>query len=194
LAWFRRSSISRKVLDDLRHLRFECILLYVALPKLEQIKPEGADETHKKTRKNQLHPQRYGFNSKNAIRGQAATDMNISQGTDDEEIPNLEPVFDFLRDRGVKKIIRVSVVDHPGPSHSDSVIESCLKGFEIEEWNWKKVDLCTDVIASSSVSAREISLYSSCNNAVLKYWASREGLLNTIKFPKVGSLCPARTF
>lgn len=122
------------------------------------------------------------------------TDTSASQRTDDEAIPNLKPVFDFLRERGVKKIIRLSVVDHPSPSHGDSVIEECLKKFEVEEWDWKRVDLCTDVIANSTASAREISLYSSCNNAVLKYWASQEGLLNSGKFPKVGSLCPAQTF
>lgn len=60
-----------------------------------------------------------------------------------------------------------------------------LYGFKVEEWDWKKMDICSDVIHESSPAVREVSLYSSGNNAVLMGWASEEGLGNRKKFPLV---------
>lgn len=51
-------------------------------------------------------------------------------------------------------------------------------------WDWKKLDLCTDVIAESTKKVREVSLYSSGNNAVLMGWASADGLVNVKRFPR----------
>ena len=79
----------------------------------------------------------------------------------------------------------MTVIDDGHPCHSDEVIEEALKGFQVEEWDWKKVDLCTDVISNSTEVARRVSLYSSCNNAVLMGWASSDGLGDRKKFPKV---------
>jgi hypothetical protein len=77
------------------------------------------------------------------------------------------------------------VVDYGSPCHSDTAIEKALEGFQIETWDWKKTDLCTDVIWNSTKIASHISLYSSCNNAVLMGWASSDGLGDRKKFPKV---------
>lgn len=85
----------------------------------------------------------------------------------------------------MRKIVKVMVVDDGNPAHLDSVIEEALRGLEVEVWDWKKIDLCTDVIAESSDKVREISLYSSGNNAVLMGWASPGGLANPKNFPKV---------
>lgn len=80
----------------------------------------------------------------------------------------MEEIFQWLRDNGVKKILTAIVLDNIEPSHSDAAIENSLKDFKVEVWDWKKLDLNSDVIANSTNGAvREISLYSSGNNAVL---------------------------
>lgn len=94
-------------------------------------------------------------------------------------------VFRWLRENGVKKIVKVMVIDDGDPSHADSSIEEALHGFDVEKWDWKRLDLNTDVIAASTKVAEEISLYSSGNNAVLMGWASPQGLPNKENFPRV---------
>ena len=97
-------------------------------------------------------------------------------------------VFDWLHNNGVKKIVKVMVIDDGDPSHSDSSIEKALHRFEVEIWDWKRVDLNTDVIHKCSKRVREVSLYSSGNNAVLMGWASMEGLRSEVLFPDVSLL------
>lgn len=70
------------------------------------------------------------------------------------------------------------VVDDGDLPHADTAIVEALYGFKVEEWDWKRVDICSDVISESSLAIREVSLYSSGNNAVLMGWASEEGLVN----------------
>jgi hypothetical protein len=100
-------------------------------------------------------------------------------------LTDMKLIFDWLRSKDVKKIFKVMVIDDGNPSHSDAAIEDALRGLEVEVWDWKKLDLSTDVIAESSKRVKEVSLYSSGNNAVLMGWASPEGLTNLEKFPKV---------
>jgi hypothetical protein len=102
---------------------------------------------------------------------------------------DLVAVFDWLRNNGVEKIMKVIVIDDTQPSHSDSSIEAALKGFEVEVWDWKRPDLSTEVIGNSTKYVREISLYSTGNNAVLLGWVSpRGGLLDEGMFPMVSWL------
>ncbi|PYI24832.1 hypothetical protein BO99DRAFT_5075 [Aspergillus violaceofuscus CBS 115571] len=74
-------------------------------------------------------------------------------------------------------------------TQSDEAIEECLDGLKVEVWNWKKIDLCTDVIAKEALeTAREVSLYSSDssgNNAVLLGWSSADGLARFPNLEKV---------
>ena len=79
------------------------------------------------------------------------------------------------------------VVDDGDLPHADAAIVEALYGFQVEEWDWKKMDLCADVIYESSPGVREVSLYSSGNNAILVGWASAEGLANRRNFPQVSS-------
>ncbi|KAK1240300.1 hypothetical protein MKX08_007742 [Trichoderma sp. CBMAI-0020] len=125
-------TISKSLLKSLsNNLRFETILLYVALPKLTLGNSEEM----------------------NGENGEKST-FPAKRGT----ITDLRVVFDWLRKK------------------CDEVIEEALKGFQVENWDWKKEDLCTDVIAASSNQIKSISFYSSGNNAVLMGWASSEGL------------------
>lgn len=100
-------------------------------------------------------------------------------------LTDMKVIFDWLRSKDVRKIVKVMVIDDGTPSHSDAAIEDALRGLDVEIWDWKKLDLCTDVIAESSKKVKEVSLYSSGNNAVLMGWASSEGLANMQKFPRV---------
>lgn len=116
---------------------------------------------------------------------------------DSEQIPrkrglsHLITVFKWLRKNHVERIIKVMVIDDEDPPHADSSIEEALKDFQVEIWDWKRLDLSTEVIYNSTKVVKEISLYSSGNNSVLMGWASQQGLPNDAKFPKVlGMLFP----
>jgi hypothetical protein len=108
-------------------------------------------------------------------------------------LSHLVTVFNWLRENHVEKIVKVMVIDDADPSHSDASIEEALHDFGIEIWDWKKLDLSTDVIWRATTApgdkdvsvVREISLYSTGNNAVLMGWASPQGLTNKKKFPTV---------
>jgi hypothetical protein len=84
-------------------------------------------------------------------------------------------IFDLLWKKGVRKIIRVIVDDDEDTPHSDEVIES-LKRFGIEDWDWKKVDLCSEVLLKAAPNAEKITLYCSGNNAILRSWSAEDGL------------------
>ncbi|OBT68012.1 hypothetical protein VE03_01564 [Pseudogymnoascus sp. 23342-1-I1] len=153
--------IKHEYLDQLeKHLKFESILKYVALPVLAV-----ESQPVRGLRRNRPPP------------SETKSDLHRNGRSD------LVAVFDWLWGMGVREIIRVIVVDDGDLSHADTAIVEALYGFKVEEWDWKRVDLCSDVIYESSPHIREVSLYSSGNNAVLMGWASAEGLGNRDKFP-----------
>lgn len=102
-------------------------------------------------------------------------------------LKDLIKIFNWLRKNHVKKIIKVIVVDDGDIAHSDSAIRDCVQGFDVLKWDWKKVDLCSEVIYEAARNVEEVTLYSSGNNAVLLGWSSSDGFL---KFPKVNPLPP----
>ncbi|RYP64178.1 hypothetical protein DL771_008869 [Monosporascus sp. 5C6A] len=153
--------IKHEYLDQLeKHLKFESILKYVALPVLS-VESQAARNP----------------------RSQLAPPNETHSGLRRNGRSDLVAVFDWLWRRGVREIIKVMVVDDGDLPHADAAIVEALYGFKVEEWDWKRVDLCSDVIHESSPAVREVSLYSSGNNAVLMGWASAEGLGNRDKFP-----------
>lgn len=79
----------------------------------------------------------------------------------------------------------MTVFDEDSPCHTDEAICKCLEGFDIEVWDWRKIDISTEVIARSSGEIQKIYLYSSGNQAVLKGWASAGGFDDRDKFPEV---------
>ncbi|KAK2616050.1 hypothetical protein N8I77_002766 [Diaporthe amygdali] len=151
----------KKVFD---HLGFESVLQYVAFPQIDVKTIEESGHTEGRT----------------------------------EWIP--DPVvifFDWLRHkkRGVKKIIRVIVddfEDHEAShnSHSDEGIEQALDGFNVEILDWARPDICPSSLLKFGQSLREINLYWSGRNPVLRAWSEAEGLcklrnLERIKIIKV---------
>jgi hypothetical protein len=93
-------------------------------------------------------------------------------------------VFDWLRSNGVRTILEVRVQDDEDISHSDEVIENALVGFGVELWDWKRFDICSETIFHAAPGAREVFLYSSGNNAVLRSWSCKHGLvkLKNVRF------------
>ncbi|RWA08804.1 hypothetical protein EKO27_g6306 [Xylaria grammica] len=141
-------------------LRFESVLSYVALPRLSIQDDKDL---------------------------QQYLDMEIDNENNEKEIAeivgskgkgltNLYPIFRWLRLLDVRSIVKVTVIDDVEPSHSDAAIEACLEGFNIEKWNWKKFDICSNVILKAAPNVQDVILYSSSNNAVLLGWASSMGL------------------
>ncbi|EFY88119.1 subtilisin, putative [Metarhizium acridum CQMa 102] len=156
LAGLPKTYISLSFLRELgTHIRFESVLKYVALPMLSVELPKTQQFARKKL------PQ-----------------AEVKSMTD------LRAVFEWLRQSQVKKIIKVTVIDYGGQRHSDPAIEEALRGFDVEVWDWKKVDLCSDVIFNCASSVREISLYPSGNGAALMGWSGPKGFGNRKKFPK----------
>ncbi|KAK4452495.1 hypothetical protein QBC34DRAFT_26249 [Podospora aff. communis PSN243] len=140
-----------------RHLKFESVLSYVALPMLSVVDPMDAH-------------------------AQGDSDLeSIGKGRRD-----MGKIFEWLRKENVETIHEVTVIDSTEPSHSDAAIENALRGFNVETWDWKKLDLNCDVIANcTNKGATDVSLYCSGNYAVLMGWASTDGLRSIEKFPKL---------
>ncbi|KAK6362730.1 hypothetical protein TWF730_000186 [Orbilia blumenaviensis] len=159
------------------HLKFESILKYVALPSLSFEMDDGSITKRSSS---------YGRDTKDMAK-ESSNHTTARKGRKGRQkgLTNMQIIFDWLRERGVQKIIKVIIVDNGDVAHSDEAIENCLKGFDVEIWNWKRVDLGADVIQyAAGTSVKEISLYSSGNNAVLTGWSGPDGLGCPEKFPK----------
>lgn len=94
-------------------------------------------------------------------------------------------VFDWLRKEKVKKVIRVIVMDGGSVPHSDEAIVESLKGLDVEVWDWRKFDICSETIHQAAENVRIVHLYCSGSNAVLRSWSSEQGLVRLEK------VCPA---
>ncbi|KAI8675461.1 Peptidase-S8 domain-containing protein [Fusarium keratoplasticum] len=132
----------------LSKLKFEDILQYVAIPKL----------------------------SVQANRAGERSGSRRSAKPDGAGRRDLCYVFDRLRKKGVKTILKVFIDDSSMPAHSDEAIEDALKSMDVEVWDWNKTDLCTEVIYKVAPKARGVHLYWSGNNAVLRGWSEEGGL------------------
>ena len=83
-------------------------------------------------------------------------------------------MFNFLRRKGVKRIIHVIVADQDGVPHSDAAIEKALSKFQVEIWDWQRFDLCTETIACVAPAVEQAHLYWSGNSAVLWGWSEKD--------------------
>jgi len=68
-------------------------------------------------------------------------------------------LFEWLRQHNVERIVKFIVIDDGDPAHCNDAIKRALRPFKFEVWDWKRIDLCTDVIADSSSFIRKVSLY-----------------------------------
>ncbi|KAF1957614.1 subtilisin-like protein, partial [Byssothecium circinans] len=81
-----------------------------------------------------------------------------------------------LRGKGVKNIIKVTVEDRHPPCHSDYAIETALKCLEIDILDWKKADICSETILEACPQIRQLHLWWSGLNGMLRSWSSEDGL------------------
>ncbi|KKO96893.1 hypothetical protein THAR02_11002 [Trichoderma harzianum] len=123
--------------------------------------------------------------------------------------------FNWLYEKGVRHIIRVTVNDSGDPGekiHTDHSIQQCLERFVVESLDWQKTDLDPETILRVSVRSlekaaptsedpknvellpdrqlRELRLRWSGNNAVLRAWREPEGLPMLPRLEKVHLLTP----
>jgi hypothetical protein len=86
-------------------------------------------------------------------------------------------IFHWLKHtKHVDRILSITVDDDPINYHSEEIIEHAVKEFNIETWNWVKLDMCSDTIKAAAEKMRHLSLHWSGNRAVLKSWAAPNGL------------------
>jgi hypothetical protein len=117
---------------------------------------------------------------------QSAEPVEESNNRADMEVDPYRAIFDWLWESNVRKILSVEVDDSESEPHTNAGIRKAFRGemtetdwardFKVEVWKWKKFDLCSDTIAVSAPSVREVHLFSHGNTAVLKGWASKSGL------------------
>lgn len=143
--------------EGLEYLKFEDVLQYVALPC-----PQAVDTRAilPKVLKTSIKPD-----------GSGRKDMIA--------------IFNFLRRKGVKRVVRIIVDDKVSPAHIDEAIERAVGGLNVEIWDWQKIDLCSETILTAAPDVREVCLYWSGNNAVLRGWSDRGGLAQLRKLRKV---------
>ncbi|KAF4537178.1 uncharacterized protein LTHEOB_11556 [Lasiodiplodia theobromae] len=151
------ASITKDVLDRMKYLDFEDTLQYVHIPMLQVEKT-----------------------------GPAASRRNAtsSRGRND-----YVDIFKWLKEeKKVERIVNLQVEDvseirvHGEQaellSHSDESIEKALKGIEVlKTWDWKKFDLSSETIRTVAGRASSVVLYWGGNDAILRSWSEREGLV-----------------
>ncbi|EWG38282.1 hypothetical protein FVEG_01541 [Fusarium verticillioides 7600] len=154
-------SLTQKGLTNLlRNINFEDTLQYVWIPRITVEEPQPS-------------------------KSRTLARIQVKPVPDGAGRSDLVHIFNQLRSKGVKTVLRVFVQDSDpdSPSHSDEAIEKALQGLGVEVWDWNKTDLCTEVTLTAAPKAREVHLYWSGNNAVLRGWSEAGGLA---KLPELG--------
>jgi hypothetical protein len=84
----------------------------------------------------------------------------------------LRAVFDWLRKKGVRRILRLVIVDNQEWQCSDETIEECLKGWDIRHLDWNKRDLSIEIIKNGEAAKMvELFLSWSGQNTALLGWS-----------------------
>ncbi|KAF3059759.1 putative intracellular serine protease protein [Daldinia childiae] len=151
----------RRLMTALKHIRFDDILQHVEVP---HIIIEGNDSLPNT-------PKLRDYSAKTDLGGNGRADLVF--------------IFRWLRSKGVQTIIQVIVDDLGSTAHGDESIEKALSGFGVEIWNWKKRDLCSEVIINTAPNVQVVYLYWSGNNAVLRGWCDEGGLKKLKELRKI---------
>ncbi|KAL4967299.1 uncharacterized protein BDV14DRAFT_207526 [Aspergillus stella-maris] len=88
----------------------------------------------------------------------------------------IERIFQNDRLKGVTTVLKIVVEDLDGQPHTDMAVEKSLRGKGVEIWDWRKVDMCPDVIQQAAPGVRNLHLYWSGRNVVLRGWSEESGL------------------
>ncbi|KAJ4178293.1 hypothetical protein NW755_013305 [Fusarium falciforme] len=134
------------------HMNFDQVLRYVSFRRIELQKPPAPSRESRLTKHRPARPKT----------GRGRSDLTV--------------FFGWLQRKGVKHILKVIVDDLKDPPHSDKAIEDCLRPFEVEVLDWRKVDLCPETILTACRNVRQLHLRWSGNRAILRAWSEPEGL------------------
>lgn len=183
LSGFPRETITENYLTSLEtHVRFERTLKYVALPRLT-VEASATSVTSPQTQSYVRHSHKHVTQADD----EADTPLKISS-VNRKDFADMTRLFEWLYRRHVRKIVKVTVIDNQSPCHKDATIVKCLKKFDVELWDWEKIDLSSEVICNSTRFVRQIWLHSTGNQAVLRGWCAPGGFGDRKKFPQVSAL------
>jgi len=89
-------------------------------------------------------------------------------------------LFTWLsEEKKVETIKNLNIPDNTTCPMSDELVEEAvINRFQIEKFDWRKLDINIDILTKSEHASKftDITLYSSGNWSVLYHWASKEGL------------------
>ena len=102
--------------------------------------------------------------------------VNTPEEIRDANFRCLVSVFKWMRDeKGVKKILKLVVVDNQGWQFSDDQIQQALKEWDVRYLDWNKRDLSLDAIGKGGESKlKELWLTWGGQNTVLLGWSDVE--------------------
>ncbi|KAI1747317.1 hypothetical protein F4782DRAFT_444103 [Xylaria castorea] len=140
------------------HMHFDNVLRYVAFNKVEVHHPA---------------PKNTQLQAKRSIQqpGLGRTDLTF--------------FFQWLREKNVSHILKVVVDDSSERPHSDRAIEDCLKQFEVERLEWRKLDICSETLSNACRAVSHLNLWWSGNRAILRSWSEPEGLAKLEKLETI---------
>lgn len=78
--------------------------------------------------------------------------------------------------KGVTRILDLRVLDSRHEPHSEETIEDAVEGLEVEELNWKRMDLSVHTVLRTAKDVRILHLYSSGSWTPLSHWMGPDGL------------------
>lgn len=102
--------------------------------------------------------------------------QNDTKGNKVQSHPHFREIFQWLEVNGVRRIEKVIVEDDPYTPLRDEDIEESLRKFDVRVWDWKKSDICIHTIYRAAPNVREVWLYTSGSNTVLRGWSDVGGL------------------
>jgi ankyrin repeat protein len=167
--------------DDLKnltgHISLETMLKSVRIPDLTVHPPNGYPAARQEKR---TDPENTNAGEINGTQVESTEEQSLLDDCD-ELLGYLGRIdycwiFIWLRSRKVARILRISVEDRRQISHSDEAIEWCLKKTDVETLEWDRLDICSTTITNGAPRVRDLTLWCSGNNAVLRSWTSAGGL------------------
>ncbi|KAF2678077.1 subtilisin-like protein [Lentithecium fluviatile CBS 122367] len=86
-------------------------------------------------------------------------------------------ILDWLKEKGVKTIIKLKVPDRLINPHDDIRMAELVDNLKVKILDWKVLDLSISVLEKETKDRlEELHLYSSGNRAVISHWFSDEGI------------------
>jgi len=86
---------------------------------------------------------------------------------------SIRKVFTWLRKQGVRRILKLVVVDNEKLPCSDATIVECLREFDTRYLNWNQEDFYIEVLREAGLyNVKELCLSWSGRNSVLYSWSA----------------------